>query len=105
MELDKIASHLALAMDAMIGIDGILRINSDSSTEGKTRVQVSEDFFTARFKVDEIEMINRDNLKYPIEARADLNGITFFAILMDKEFAELYRKKEERGNCDGEKSS
>lgn len=105
MKIEQMASHLSLAMDAMIGIDGILRIYSDSSTEGNTIAQVTEDFFVARFKIDEIEVSNRENSDFPIEVRANLNGITFFAILTDKELAELYQKTEERGNCDGDKSS
>lgn len=88
MELGQMTSNLALAANAMLSVNGIFAIYNNAGTGSNTNIQVSAYFFKENFKV--CEMVKRNSLECPIEVRAILNGITFFAVLNAIEFAELY---------------
>jgi len=85
MEIEQATKLLALAVDAIMEIDGVLHIEA----RGKAiEVHVMKNVFDS---MDGDVVVGREpNDIYHAQLRKEVNGITFFALVSAKEFSELY---------------
>lgn len=87
MKIEQMASHLSLAVNAMMGMEGVISVATSAGVD-KVQVHVVKSVF------DSIPATTLPGYapcgEYSGQIKKEVNGINFFTLVTDKEFAELY---------------